>query len=105
MENEPNRSESLSLEIYKISIQTRNFEIELFWKRSLFFLGFIASAFVGFAATYRTNISLGLVFACLGVVCSFAWSLANRGSKFWYEHWEKKVFETERGLGAHVFQD
>ena len=35
---------------YDVSLQTRNFEIDLFWKRALFFWGFIAAAFIAFAA-------------------------------------------------------
>ena len=37
---------------FEICYKNRNFEIELFWKRSLFFWGFIASAFVSFVTLY-----------------------------------------------------
>ncbi|WP_444861012.1 RipA family octameric membrane protein [Vibrio splendidus] len=33
-----------NFEAYKVAIATRNFEIDLYWKRSLFFWGFIATA-------------------------------------------------------------
>jgi hypothetical protein len=72
-----------------ISIQIRNFEIDLFWKRALFFWGFIASAFVGYAALRGSD--LRIVVACFGMVCSAAWTLSNRGSKYWQESWETKV--------------
>ncbi|WED29022.1 hypothetical protein L3V77_24120 [Vibrio sp. DW001] len=85
-------------EAYKIAIATRNFEIDLYWKRSLFFWGFIATAGLGYGAlmsadTPRPN--LAIVVACFGLICSLCWSLVNRGSKYWQEHWESMVTELE----------
>lgn len=78
-----------------LSIKTRAFEIDLFWKRSLFFWGFIASAFGGYAALRHINSDLAPIIACFGMVCSFAWALQNRGSKYWQESWETKVEKCE----------
>jgi hypothetical protein len=36
---------------YQTAIEIRNFEIELFWKRALFFWGFIALSFVSYASS------------------------------------------------------
>jgi hypothetical protein len=83
------------LKRFEIAIQIRNFEIELFWKRALFFWGFISSAFIGYAALHKSSPDLGLTIACFGMVCSFAWTLLNRGSKFWQESWEAKVEREE----------
>ena len=70
-------------------MDTRKFEIDLFWKRSLFFLGFISAAFIGFGALYKKDApELALLLACFGLVCSVAWTLANRGSKYWQENWQ-----------------
>lgn len=80
---------------FDAALQTRNLEIDLFWKRSLFFWGFIASAFVGYAALHS---DIRIVIACFGMVCSFAWSLLNRGSKYWQENWEQKVEKLESAL-------
>ena len=40
-----------NLEAYKIAIETRNFEIKLFWQRSLFFAVFISVIFLGILGT------------------------------------------------------
>jgi hypothetical protein len=64
---------------FEVSVDTRKFEIDLFWKRSFFFWGFISAAFVGYAALRPSE--LRIVMACFGMVCSCAWSLVNRGSK------------------------
>ena len=34
---------------------------------------------------------LSLVVACIGFVFTFAWHLANRGSKYWQENWENHL--------------
>ena len=86
-----------------LSVQTRNVEIELFWKRSLFFWGFIAAAFAGYAALRQANSDLALVIACFGMVCAFAWALLNRGSKYWQESWETKVERYEIDVTGRLF--
>ncbi len=90
-------------EKFKVSLETRNFEIELFWKRSLFFWGFIASAFLAFATLEKDNSNYAIVIANFGMVCSFAWTLANRGSKFWIDNWEDKLFSYENYLEKGFF--
>jgi hypothetical protein len=87
----------------ELAIAARSREIELFWKRSLFFWGFIASAFVGYAATLHESPSVALLMACFGFVCSLAWALANRGSKYWQENWEQKVQLAEQPVVGTLF--
>lgn len=86
-----------------LAVQTRNFEIELFWKRSLFFWGFIAAAFAGYAALQLANPNLATSVACFGMVCSFCWALVTRGSKYWQENWETKVDECEGAVIGRFF--
>lgn len=90
---------------YDVALATRNFEIELFWKRSLFFWGFIASAFIGYATLIKTNSSLAIVIACFGFICSFAWTLVNRGSKRWQENWDIIVGELEKDITGSLFHE
>jgi hypothetical protein len=91
------------LKRFEVSVAIRNFEIELFWKRSVFFWGFIASAFVGYAALRDKSAGLSIVVACFGMVCSFAWALLNRGSRYWQESWEKKVESAESAVTGRLF--
>jgi hypothetical protein len=90
---------------FEVAVQVRNFEIELFWKRSVFFWGFISSAFVGYAALRKLNPDLALVVACFGMVCSCAWTLLNRGSKYWQENWETKVESAELVITGTFFAE
>ena len=86
------------------AVETRTLEIELFWKRSIFFWGFIASAFVGYAALHSKDSDLSILVACFGMVCSAAWTLVNRGSKYWQENWETKVEEIEERVTGPLFK-
>lgn len=86
---------------FDVAVTIRNFEIELFWKRSLFFWGFISAAFVGYAALRTSH--LRVLIACFGMICSFAWTLVNRGSKYWQESWESKVERFEIPATGAVF--
>src|SRR5579862_2464549 len=90
---------------FDVAADVRKFEIGLFWQRSLFFWGFIAAAFVGYVAIPKaTGEQPRLGVACFGLVCSVAWTLLNRGSKYWQESWEKKVERHEvEVLGEELF--
>ncbi|WP_375457957.1 hypothetical protein [uncultured Enterovirga sp.] len=88
-----------------IAGDVRKFEIELFWKRSTFFWTFIAASFVAYA-TLKDHDQRLLRFAvsCFGIVCSLAWTLGNRGNKYWQEAWEKKLRRHQEGfLGVDLF--
>lgn len=85
-------TESQMAEILRLAADVRKFEIDLFWRRSLFFWGFIGAALVAYGVMIReSDKSLPFAIACFGFVCSIAWTLANRGSKYWQEAWEQKV--------------
>ncbi len=85
----------------------RQFEIGLFWQRSLFFWGFLAAAFVAYAELHNDKSNdLRVAVACFGFVCSVAWTLQNRGSKYWQDAWEKKVEAVEMEvLGCKLFSN
>jgi hypothetical protein len=88
---------------FDAAFRNRQFEIDLFWKRSLFFWGFIAAAFVAVSAL-KDKPTLDLLVSGFGLVCSFAWTLANRGSKYWQEQWEAKVEDVENEVTGPLFR-
>ncbi|KVD59896.1 hypothetical protein [Burkholderia ubonensis] len=77
------------------ALDTRKFEIDLYWKRATYFWTFIGATLAGFIAIQAGNSPrreiLSVLLSCLGTVFSFAWLLVNRGSKYWQENWEKHV--------------
>ena len=81
---------------------TRNFEIELYWKRALYFWGFIALAFAGYFSSNGRLISLSI--ACAGLFFSIAWFLVNKASKFWQENWESHIDFLESSLEGQLYK-
>jgi hypothetical protein len=82
---------------FNTAVEARKLELQLFWTRSLFFWGFIAVTFAAYGQLPDKSPYLSEIAACFGLVCSVAWSLSNRGSKFWYESWEKSRGRSETG--------
>ncbi len=70
----------------------RKTEIALLWTRALYFWGLIAGLLILYGVSLQYgHQTIALSAACLGFICSFSWTLANRSSKYWQEVWEKKV--------------
>ena len=80
------------------ALDIRKFEIELYWKRAAYFWTLIAVAFAGhfsilssrYLKEYEKS-TYAFMIAVIGFVFTFAWFLANKGSKFWQENWENHV--------------
>jgi len=87
----------------KHAVAARQLEIELFWRRSLFFWGFISAAFIALATSYGRHPYLAIAVTCFGLICSLCWTLLNRGSKYWYEAWETKVEREEPNVMGMLF--
>lgn len=77
------------------ALDTRKFEIELYWKRATYFWTFLGATLAGFFVAYASTSpyrrDLLVILCCLGSVFSVAWFCVNKGSKFWQENWEKHV--------------
>lgn len=87
----------------------RKFEIELYWKRATYFWALIAVAFAGYFAilaadNMQNKFFLSLVVACIGFVFTFAWHLANRGSKYWQENWENHLDLLEDNVTGPLYK-
>lgn len=90
---------------FDVAHENRKLEIGLFWQRSLFFWGFVASALVGYATTYGKSTILSTFLALFGFVCSVVWASGNRGSKYWQEYWENKVNFYQHYTTGNIFYD
>jgi hypothetical protein len=91
------------LRLLEHAIENRRSEINLYWTRSAYLWVFIAAIFAGFFGIVNADkISTQekdnylLLISSGGLIFSFGWYLANRGSKFWQENWEKHVDMLER---------
>jgi len=80
----------------EFALDTRKFEITLYWQRTAYFWALIAAAFAGYFAVLSAENCEQQSFnvfalASIGFVFSLAWFCVNRGSKFWQENWEHHV--------------
>jgi hypothetical protein len=70
----------------------RKFEIDLYWKRAVYFWGFIVASFTALFIVCDNSKHyspyLRLIVCSIGFIFSLSWYLINRGSKFWQENWE-----------------
>ena len=99
------------MERFKIVLATRNFEIELFWKRSSYFLALntaLATALAAglFALPDESERELfGFLLKLLGGICfvgsfiCFAWMRVTLGSKYWSSHWEQVIIKEQKYIG------
>ena len=81
-------------EVYKIAVNTRQTEIQLFWQRSNYFMVLNIAIAVGFFAL--KNESYDPVLAALGAAVSVLWFLINLGGKFWQVFWEEAAARLQR---------
>jgi hypothetical protein len=91
--------------------ETRNFEIDKFWQRSMFFWGFIALIFTGYItvvtgenAKQATDMYLDFYLILLGIIFSVAWLLVIKGSKRWQENWEKHIDYLEDKITGPLYK-
>lgn len=80
--------------LYRILIDTRNLEVNLFWQRANYFLvlnsGIVLAIF---------NVSKPIhvrVFAAMGILTSLLWFWACLASKYWQTFWAERLADFER---------
>lgn len=92
--------EEKALRAFELAWATRNFEIELYWKRATYFWTFIATTFAGYFLLFKSvdfskpdpfDYIEVYVLACFGLILSFAWFFTNVGSKMWQRQWEAHI--------------
>lgn len=85
----------------EMALDTRKFEITLYWERAKYFWAFIALTFGAYFLLFKEfdikekNLNfynealLGI--SLFGVFVSICWFFVNKGAKYWQENWEKHV--------------
>ncbi len=53
---------------------------------------------------FYSNTVISLVVSGFGLIGSLCWILANRGSKYWQENWEKKIEKYEIEISENLFK-
>ncbi len=96
------------LKIFDVALKTRNLEIELFWKRSNYFLVLNTAIAVGFFSLIEKVINMklyiyALLFCVIGCFVCIAWLKVNLGSKFWQSYWEQILTEISSTMKLRYF--
>ncbi len=96
-----NENEVLNkFDLYKIALETRNFEISLFWQRSNYFLVLNTAIAIGFFV--KANETFQIFLAIFGAIVSLLWFFINQGSKFWQSRWETRLKKVEDEISNEI---
>jgi hypothetical protein len=89
---------------YELSLKQRNFEIDLFWKRSWFFGALILAEIAGYYKLKTENMPIiePIFVVTITFITACAQCLMNRGSKYWQERWEYMTINREAALGIEL---
>ena len=100
--------ETITQKALERALDTRKFEIDLYWKRAAYFWTFTGAALAGFvslqASAISNKIDALVLVSCLGIVFSFAWWCVNRASKRWQENWERHVDMLEDKIEGPLYK-
>ncbi|MBM6671177.1 MULTISPECIES: RipA family octameric membrane protein [Bacteroidaceae] len=103
-----------SKDIYASLWKCRDFELSHLWQRSIFLTAFLVMCFTGYGSLLLKiceyvaddkkiipfcilNVA-GLCVAFLGIILSTLWIMMGKGSKAWYEKYEKALYNIERDI-------
>lgn len=92
---------------FEFVVETRKFEIDLYWKRAAYFWTFIAVTFGGYAAMVGSENPKSfqiLIILCVGLLLSIAWYFSNLGSKKWQENWENHLDNFEDNFMGPLYK-
>jgi hypothetical protein len=98
---------------YKKAWETRNFEIDLYWKRATYFWAFQIASFTAYFAVLNSKNfesmppkypQILFIVTCIGFITAMAWALINKGSKTWQRHWEIHIDMLEDKITGPLYK-
>ena len=88
---------------FKIVLETRNFEIGLFWQRCNYFLVLNTALAVGVFLFFRDggapSLFIPFLICIAGCFVCIGWIKVGLGSKYWQSHWEQVAIEEQASIG------
>lgn len=108
-----NKNKINPIHIYESLWRCRDFELSHLWQRSIFLTAFIVLSYTGYGFIimricdclfdgHTTGVGfiflniIGFLIALSGIVLSVLWIMMGKGSKAWYEKYEKALYNIER---------
>lgn len=105
----PKNSSTNFPHVFEVANDTRKFEIDLYWKRTNYFILFIGAIFTGYTTlqikSYHTPFlsNISYILNCLGIITTYTWFLSLKGSKYWQENWELHVKYSQNNIIGPLF--
>lgn len=84
--------------IYEQVLELRNFEIKELVQRNNFFMIFQGVLLASALQSSHSNLYFSLIIFSSGAIISYLQMKVAAGAKFWQEHWEIKLKDTEKKL-------
>ena len=111
-----NNNEVTLKEIRETYYSLRNFEISNLWQRSVFLSAILVLFYSGYGYLVSKSLDeevknplllheLCCAIALLAIVFSIIWIMMAKGSKAWYEVYEKKICEIEESKELKITED
>lgn len=88
--------------LYKIALETRNFEISQLVQRNNFFMIFQGVAFAGLAQSAHSKPIVSFMLCLAGLLVSLYQTGMASGAKFWQEYWESTLSRIEKSMLSHI---
>lgn len=86
----------------QIALDNREFEIQLFWQRSNYFLVLMTA--LGIGVFTIKELKYALIISVFATITSWFWYKTNLGSKFWHESWEVEVVNLAKEQNVRSFE-
>lgn len=86
-------------DVLKLAVDTRNYEISMFWQRSNYFLVLNTALGVAF---FKTSGVMSLGVALFGFLAAFIWYRVCLGGKFWQVRWEQRLAKAEKAIAPEL---
>ena len=83
-------------ELFKVAVSTRQFEIQMLWQRSNYFMVLNTAVAVAYFSLKGERQGIEPVVVLLGVLICVVWFNVNLGSKYWQSRWEEAAARFER---------
>lgn len=95
----PENSDEKALKhLFRISLESRNFEITQLVQRNNFFMVFQGMIFMGLIQSAHTVPVVSFMICVVGLVSSIFQARMAAGAKFWQEYWEATLTRLEQEL-------
>lgn len=93
-----NSDEKALKHLFRISLESRNFEITQLVQRNNFFMVFQGMIFMGLIQSAHTVPVVSFMICVVGLVSSIFQARMAAGAKFWQEYWEATLTRLEQEL-------